>query len=290
MKKTIIPILIIVLILTAIGLTSYVFFINYKKDKDKEVSLIGFSQNISRQQLVTGLNKTISLIEEENAKKSTDAEKDFRFNTITATLINLEDIMDDLTSYYISNNYVIKNETIANSVRAINSNVILANNMTHEYNEIKSKSTYFDRYLGANDLYRTISNYIVNYSNLINLVNKNISVNKYADIKFSMIDAYCNVCIDTFSNIDLTKDLYEVKSVENLAFINTYFSLNNGTLNIAGEAYNVNTNLFINNYQNCNKQDFAKHLKSYTTNATSLSACTTNELITAFYFKEVYGI
>lgn len=283
MKKFIKFFIIALAIIAAVIITCVIFFTNLNKNKESKVSVLEFANVETRQTL----NTKLATVAEAVSKSDPD---DNRFNVVINTLNNLNDSLAVLSTYYIEDDGNIKNQEIATSINTVTSLMKTSISMAKEF-EIKSTSNFYDQNLGANDFFENTAKYIVNYSNLLILLSNNITnVQKDADIKFSMIDAYCRVCINEFASRErATNKWIRLVSDANISYFNSYFSLNKSQLITSDGLFSVNNNNFISAYNNCNKDEFAKNLK---TNCYSVSSNEnlTNEQTATFYFKKVYGI
>jgi len=294
MKKFIKFFIIALMVVAAVTFTCYMFFKNLKQEKELETSLIEFSESGKKENFNTELEKTINIV---NSDKT-----DNRFEVMQITLNNLDSSMQVLSSYYIDSNGVVKDKEINNAVSAVYISISTASSIMSEINikaflrnedgEITGDNTYYNRHLGANDLYRSVSNYIVNYSKLIKLVNKNItSVDKSADIRFSAIELYSDVAINTFSNIKQDIEFYEIADYANINLINSAITWSGYRLNLAADVslFDVSVYNFSKYYNLCNKESLAKNLNSICSNVSGV-VNPTNEQWAAIYFKEVFGL
>ena len=190
MKKFLKVFIVVLLVVAVIAGTCYFFFKN-KKEKDNTTA--SFADMLASE---SKASFNSSLIDMQNVVNSDGT--DNRIDLLIATNEKLDKSLYILSTYYIHQNTQINEKQISTSLKNVNSSRSLLSSMMAEYN-IKKTSSYFDRHLGANDFYNQMCCYFVNYANLINLMNHSINADKNADIKFSAIEIYANVVINTFS-------------------------------------------------------------------------------------------
>jgi len=281
MKKFIKFIIIFLLVCVAVITTVAIFFKKVKENEESKVSVLAFATSEARQTF----NEKLKYVSD--AVVAADA-ADSRFDVLKRAVAKLDSSLDVLATYYIENSGNIKNGDIASAMDDVNSTRSLAISMANEF-KIKSSSIYYNKHLGANDFLKTTSNYVVNYAKLLMLLNNNIDIiDKNADVKFSMIDVYCRICIEDFSTLEeATNNWVKCGNTENFNFIEPKFKFVNAQL-VTKEIFSVDNTKFVNAYNNCNKDEFAKKLKANCNNLPSENL--TNEQTATFYFKKVYGI
>ena len=158
-------------------------------------------------------------------------------------------------------------------------------------------STYFNKHLGANDLYVQACSYLVDYSNFANTLNKIVSNKKLEELKFNMFELYSNVAASTFDKSKVEENdnsWLVVSSTSNIDIMNSALEIrNNHIVKIKNEVATIvnssNSNLFNNYYGKCNKKSFANNLSVNISSATS-STQSSNEGYAAYYFKGIYEI
>ena len=287
LKKFIKFFVIALIIVASVVTTCVIFFRNLDKIKQKEVAVVSFTSSETKQNFDLNLNKTVTAVKNDNPA-------DTRFDILLSTISNLDNAMNVVATYYVDNGGAVKDNIIATKAEEVNGNMSLAVSMCKEY-EIKTTSTYYDEHLGVNDLFDTTSKYIVSYSEFIILLNSNISsVNKNVNVKFALIDSYCRVCIDVFSNKEAseetsTKNWLKLKDTTNIDFYNRYFKFTNSQL-VVKDMFSENNNNFISTYNNCDRANFAENIKSLCESISVYSESLTMEQKAAYYFKEVYGV
>ena len=263
--------------------TCVIFFRNLDKIKQKEVSVVSFTTSEVKQNFEVNLNEVVTSVKKDNPA-------DTRFDILLSTISNLDNAMNVVATYYVDNGGVVKDNIIATKAEEVNGNMSLAVSMCKEY-EIKTTSTYYDKHLGVNDLFDTTSKYIVSYSEFIVLLNSNISsVNKDVNVKFALIDSYCRVCVDVYSNKETsTINWLKLKDTTNIDFYNRYFKFTDSQL-VIKDMFSENNNNFISNYYNCDRTNFVKNLKTLCESINVYSDSLTTEQKAAYYFKKVYGV
>lgn len=280
MKKFLKVFIIVLLVLATIAGTCYFFFRNLKKKNNTTSSISEYIFAQEKTQFDDELQNVSNWVNSDNS--------DARINLIIATSNNLDDIVEVLSSYYVLSDTKINNERISKSFNNVLSARALLNDMAAEY-KIKKDSSYFNRHLGANDFYEQSCVYLVNYAVFANHLNASLQLNKSSDIKFSMFEIYCNVVINTFSDVNTSATNVVVKSTTNINKINTIFKIKNSYVETNVGQFHQNINLFNQVYYNCNKMEFASNLAS---NISSVSSADqpTNEKMATYYFKQIFGV
>lgn len=287
MKKAIKIIVIVLLVVAAVATTCFLFFRNYKKEQSKKVSLLSFSVSEEKVKMHAELAETINIINSDGT--------DERFEALKTTLANLDSSYRVLATYYLDTDFIVDNENIAKSIKTLNSVVSKTISVMNEY-QIKAEHTapdgnkYFNRHVGANDLFSTLASFSVEYANLIKLVNSGITdVNKNADAKFAIINVYADVTINTYSNVETKNSLSLVKTEDNIKWLNSNFKLDHLYLETQADAFTVVTNKFIRSYEDCNTELFASDLSKNINSVTEIKDGMTKEEVATYYFKEVMG-
>ena len=275
--------LIIALVAGAIGGTCY-FFYNYV--------LLNADAFNSFSTLIYGGQTT-----EFNAKLyEVRGYTDDRFDLIINTNEKLEEMAVNL-NYHLVNaeDFDLDERLIEEQIDKVLENQDTAYNMMEEY-LIKVDSDFFNRETGANDLYNQMSRYFVTFSDMISTINSELNktdIIKNADVKFSIIEVYSNVCIDTFSNLVTdASGLRRVEDSENIDLVNRAINFKNGFISSSNANANFSylTNNFIQNYEKCDKEAFASNLAQNVNQVVSISDSSTSLVKATYYFKGVLGI
>ena len=275
--------LIIALVAGAIGGTCY-FFYNYV--------LLNADAFNSFSTLIYGSQTT-----EFNAKLyEVRGYTDDRFDLIINTNEKLEEMAVNL-NYHLVNaeDFDLDERLIEEQIDKVLENQDTAYNMMEEY-LIKVDSDFFNREKGANDLYNQMSRYFVTFSDMISTINSELNktdIIKNADVKFSIIEVYSNVCIDAFSNLVTdASGLRRVEDSENIDLVNRAINFKNGFISSSNANANFSylTNNFIQNYEKCDKEAFASNLAQNVNQVVSISDSSTSLVKATYYFKGVLGI
>ena len=276
MKKFLKVFIVVLLVLAVIAITCFFFFKNYKEKKLVSQPIIEILDSESKSDFDVQLKKTAIYL---NAD-----EPDSRLQAIISTSENLDEILYELSSYYVSSNTLVNDKEIVKSLNSVQYSRNVLMSMMNEY-EIKITSAYFNRHLGVNDLLKQYCGYLVEYGRLINLVNSSLAVDRNSDLRFNAFNIYANVVISTFEKTKLdetTKLIY----VEDLADINILND--NDIVAKSFNNYSIDVNLFNKFYNYSNATTFAKNLSENVQSVTTMSG--TNEQIATYYFKLIYGI
>lgn len=285
MKNIFKVILILVLVGGAIAGTCFVFFKNYKEVFVPKTDLTDVVYDVSKEKFNTGLDE-VNVLMNEN-------ETDARLNAVISTYKELDEIWLSLISYYAESDFSLQDKNFNAKFNTVISTRSLINSMVSEY-KIKSQSTWFNRVLGANDLFETSANYLVEYSKLIKelnlLLDANANINKSVDVKFSMINLYADVVTDIFSKVEADENSVKfIKNFKNLDKLNAYYEMENSQI-VNGKVYTNDALQFIENYSKCDQTTFAKNFAANMEANTTLTAEST-VLQKAFYFyKQIYGL
>lgn len=278
MKKFLKIFIIVLLVGSVIGGTCYFFFRNLEKNNHTTSSIASYLMSEEKQ------NFNNSLYEMHNLANSDST--DSRLALIAETNFQLDDMMMVVCSFYVENNTKINDKEISNSFNQLKSSQTLLMAMVNEY-KIKSTSNYFDRHVGANDYYKQACSYLMQYASFVNLVSENINViNKSVDVRFSMINLYSNVVINTFKSTKEMSNRVDVTNKDNINWINLNVVFENSCLDVTN-AYSSNANNFIKFYSACNKSEFASNLKSNITTASKPNQSSTAEQSASYYLKEL---
>ncbi len=272
--------LIVLIIAAAIGGTCYFFYSQIR------ASVNGF-ENFSS--FIYGSKK-----DEFDAKlKTVTSYTDNRFDLIISTNEKLNEIAINLNYYLLnSKDYDIDDHLIVDQLEKVEDVQNKADDMMNEY-LIKINSSSFNRNTGANDLYQQMSKYFIAFSDMINSINSELdktNIVKNGDVKFSIIEIYTTVCINTFS--DLMTDasgLRKVVNSDNIDIVNTYVNFENGYI-VSNNNFSYLNNYFISNYNNCNKSTFAKNLAQNVQNIVNITENSSSLEKAIYYFKGVLGI
>ena len=286
MKKVlkVVKILLLVLIVAgAIGGTCYFFYTRIRANVDVFDSFSTF---------IYGSKK-----EEFDAKLSRVTEfTDDRFDLVITTNDKLEDIAINLNYHLLNaNDYDIDQHLIVDLINNVNEEQDRADIMIDEY-LIKTDSEYFDRDTGANDLYQQMSRYFVSFSNLLDTINSELdktSITKNADAKFALIDVYTNVCSNTFSNLVTDSlGLRRISSANNINLVNQYINFQNGyiTSTDTSDNFSYQSNQFIRNYEECDKDVFANNLAQNVSSIVNIDDNSSSLDRAVYYFKGVLNI
>ena len=134
------------------------------------------------------------------------------------------------------------------------------------------------------------------FADMIDTINSELdktNIVKNADVKFSIIEVYCDVCIDTFSNLILeASGIRMVENRQNIDLINQSVNFESGYISSsnAGDNFSYLSNYFISNYNACDKQTFATNLAQNVNQIVSITDSSTSLVKATYYFKGVLGI
>ncbi len=282
MKKFLKVLLIVILVLGVIGGTVYFFFINLRKDKDPIV-LVNHTKSDSK----IKFNEDLLIID-----ANLDAVGDHRFDLIITTHNNLDEIMDTLSVYVVADGGKIGNKDVISSLSSVESSRAKANNMIKEY-KAKMNTPYFNDSLGCNDLYEQISDYLIQYSNLVNDIKTysiGLGYDGESDIKFNMIDLYTRIVEDSFDNVKIEyNQLSIIENTANIDKINSYFDINLGYMNIPN-LYSKRINDFHDSYNRCDKAALVEQFANKMNTVASIDENTKEEDKAIFYLKKILGV
>lgn len=274
MKKFLKTIFIIILCIAVAGGTGYLFYSNMTESVSAFEEINEFKLSAGQKELDINISNI--------AKTGGD-----RFNLLIDCYNDMQDSLYCLNAYLID----YDNESVENSlielISGLESEISILNSMIEEYN-IKSQNQSFDKKIGANNIYLQFSKYIVKFSNCVMSVKNKVLTNVYTknvDVKFSIIDIYVNVVNEELSNLTVEN----ANTFENLSYMINHFSLQNGYIKcVNGDVdFSTNCNLFVNAYNQCDKVEFAKNLKS---NIVSASSSSLNQnLVAGYYLSKLIG-
>ena len=276
--------IITLLVIACVGGTCYIFFKNYKERISAPVSCASMVKSESSVEFRTSLNE-VGLL-------TNDSGTDDRFVLVINTLSDLDDMLMALANYYIDEDFTVRDKDIRAKYNQMVDSKALAVEMINQY-KLKSNSVWFDRSLGANDLYTTMSTYLVKYAEFVELLNlkvANKAINRTSDFKFSVIDLYARVARTTFSTLITNENSLRIVSrPENLTRLQIYFQMENSYI-VGGDVYSSNALYFSENYNACDKEAFAINFASNLNAIDGISATSTSLQRAVYYYKLVYGI
>lgn len=219
-----------------------------------------------------------------------------RFDLIVDTNEKLGEIAENINYHLVNaDDFDLDERLIVTQIDKVAENQEIAYNMMEEY-LIKVDSDFFNKETGANDLFNQMSRYFVTFADMIDTINSELdktNIVKNADVKFSIIEVYCDVCIDTFSNLILeASGIRMVENRQNIDLINQSVNFESGYISSsnAGDNFSYLSNYFISNYNACDKQTFATNLAQNVNQIVSITDSSTSLVKATYYFKGVLGI
>jgi len=273
---------IIALIVASIGVTVFIFFKKHNENKVAEVDLLSVTTSESKNKFDRGFDSVVEAIEERSGNTTW-------FASFETTSEDLDETMSVLVSYFVDSNFKVKDENISADYSSLSATKNSLQLMFNEYN-IKTSSSYFPVLIGANDIYKVYSNYLVKYAKFIKTVNAYlVNSNDFSvasDVKFVMIDLYANVVINTYSNFVPSGELNAIVSDVDLNKISTYYDFDNYYMD--GDVFSVNAIKLIENYNNCNKLNLAKDFAEIVNATSSIDETSSAEQKFAYYLKEIF--
>lgn len=274
--------LIVILVVAAVGTTVFVFFKKYNAKQIKQVDLNDVLTASSKQNFDNGLNDVITIL---NANGGANW-----FTSLKTTSVGLDNSLDVLSNYYCSEGFKVKEKNISDTYSSMIITRDLLNDMFEEY-KIKSESAYFQKLIGANDIYLTYSNYIVKYARFVQAVNNNVKAKDgfdcSSDIKFSVIDLQTRVAISGFSKLTKNGQLNKIENANNIDEMNKYVVYENSYIK-ASNGFGLNALRFIQYYDVCNKNALAENFKSELLAVSEITETSTSEQKVAYYFKKMF--
>ena len=240
-KKILKWFIIIVLVVGSVSATVFIFFKKYNENKVKEVDLISVLNSNGKTEFDEGLDSVLFAIG--------NSEKPTWFDDAVLVGENLDKSLEILSRYYIDSNGIVK---VAEIDKTYSSMITTRNTLTGMFDEyaIKSTSEYFPILLGGNDIFVAYSNYLVKYAKFVKAINEDLmnkdSFNSVSDIKFSMIDLYSRIVVDSFSKLTKEGDLAVAGNKINLDKIHSYFKFDNSYID-CDKALTVDAIKFIEN-------------------------------------------
>ena len=283
MKKFLKVFIVVVMVLGVIGGTCFFFFRNHKEKMNTTEPLIDYFNSKGSVEFKEEMFSMSEIVNSDG--------KDNRLNLIIETNNKMDSIVNVLISYYINSNTQINNEEISKALNNVKSSRSLLLDMMNEY-EIKSTSIYFNRHLGANDFYIQASNYLIQYANLVKLINNNVSVDKNVDAKFNLFEIYSNIVIETFSYINYQESLTSkvvVSNVSSISILNNRLIIVNSIVQTTGGLFSKYINDFNKYYNMCDKTQFVSKLAENIGSVNSAEQ-NSNEKIATYYFKVIMGL
>ncbi len=289
MKNFLKTLLVVVLVLGSIAGTTYFFFSRIVPKTNYFNNMDSFVYEANNVEFKARLKQV--------ADNSDVAEnKTYRFNFLIEITDKLDASFLALHEYFIlSDEYDLDSSKISRDYNLLVSSHTKTNSIMDEY--LTKLKGDLNEVTGANDVYSAFAEYIVNYSYLLNNLNKQIDefkLNKNADLKFSLIEIFANVCIESFSNINTSTDVYYLTDDANIKFINNCFVLTNSFVDLSAtnkSNFSYLNNQFITAYNKCNKQEFAKHLSNnVSTVGSDVLPDYSRELVASVYFKALFGV
>jgi len=258
----------------------------FKKEKEKNYTTISFAAMLDSEEKKL-FDQDLADIRSYVNSDATDT----RFNLIIKTSSKLDEVLSVLSSYYIENDTKINNKKISTTLNQVVSSRNHLSSMMNEY-EIKKDTQYFDRHIGANDLYEESCNYLIKYAKLNYLINKSLEgVDKSVDIKFNMFEIYSNVTQQAFSNLKtLNNSRVVVKDETNINLMNSLLVLNNSFISTTASAFSIYVSHFNKYYSLTKKTNFANNLVTNINSVQAITESSTNEQIATYYFKTIFGM
>ncbi len=287
MKKFLKFFTIFVLIGLTIGGTCYIFYSNLIAQKDAFVPISTFLNGADKVELDDKIY----------------AVNDLANNNLIVTIETsekLDEILNILNTYMVcSLDYDVDNNEI---VKRLDNAIKIRDKLSENVDEYNSKSNNpyadFDEVLGSNNIYRVLADYITSYADMIKFMNKeiksNMISNKSSDVKFDIIELYCNVAIDSFSHLVINNNLVSIKDSNNINLLNSKLNfinnmIDSSTTAVGGDLSYLNNN-FIKAYSKVDKSDFANNLYTNVSIVNSISNDSTNVEKATYYIKQILGM
>ncbi|MBE5740966.1 MAG: hypothetical protein E7351_00305 [Clostridiales bacterium] len=282
MKKFLKILIIVLLVAAAVCATVFVFF-RQKGERDVNTgSIVAYIGSIEKKTFNSNMETLSNNVKAYNAN-------DTRFDFVEDTSDNLDTILETLITYYMADDTNIADADIKSQFESVKASRARVDDMYTEF-DIKKDSKWFARDKGANDIYRQISDYLVKYADLVNLINADVQIaNKNVDIKFAMFEIYANVVSNTFKEFETdANQLVSVKKIENIDLLNDEMFVQNSYIESA-KAFTSTCNDFIKYYNQCDKQEFAKNLAG-NVEIDAITEDSSNIEKATYYLKSIYGL
>ena len=276
--------LLVVLAVGVAGLLFYRYVIQKNIDK---VDVVAMSLDKKDDDVLTKLCEINSIIK---ADDSSDARLDVMILTIT----RLNDSAIILGEYFAMDE-VLHDINIRKVYDAMKDDVVLFNKMYDEFKIKNQDELYFPKHEGVNDMFNTMSDYIINYSKLILKLNKKLdsySIDRKLDVKFAIIDLYANVCLNAYSNlIELNyATRLDLESYSNLNYMNSKVEFASGEVkNLLVSRYSNEARLFTTAYFNCDSEKLAKTVNSIVNSVNEATKLDSKENTAGYYLVQVLG-
>lgn len=273
MKKALKTIFIVILCLAAAAGTGYLFFANLTKSVSAFESVNAFYNSVEQHELQSKIRKVV-------------VNDSARFNQLNRTYADLK-----TTMFYTSANvFNLESTSVGNNV---NKKLTVLKNSSNQLEllldeyAVKCEVEGFDKVAGADDLYVQFAKYLCDYAEFVDYLNQIASqyVSTSAiDLRFAITDLYVNVVKTSLADISSTDT-----DLPTLAYMWNHYYVVEGyisTKNPNGD-FAIENNKFIEHYNKCNKQSFAKNLIFNLTIATADAE--TDELRATYYLNIIMG-
>ena len=244
--------LVILFVLSAVGCTCYLFFKYLNNSKDSNLEVSNYLYSVERSEFLTDVN-TIN----------TNSKNGLELLITNFTVAN--NVAKVLAPYLLT--YDVDDSQIIYKLNDLSGAEKECKDAVVDYLKRLDDATFNKLEVGA--VYSTFSNYLVKFSKLINVINvqvENHSKYKNVDVKFSVIDCYCRIVEQTFSNLTDNQVKNET-NLKNLDVINSVVKFNNINI-LTNPVTGSEINDFITNYNQCDKEEFAKNLKDVSSYST----------------------
>jgi hypothetical protein len=275
MKKLIKCIVITILVIGAIVGTSWIFYSGITKERSSYSNAVNFQYSSVRSE-IGALLATANSAECGNG----------RFNELSATFENLDDLTIILTPYLSqAEGTDVDENAIIESLEDVRSMQYSVKRMLNEYVQKSKQVQTFNKETGANPVYKQVSRYLVEYARYLKKVNTEIGeiVDLESEMKFYSIELYLNVTINTFENLN-KEVVVKVTNNKNINTANACFGFE--TSHVGN--YSSNATLFIKNYDKCNAKELAENFEVLYNDATSLNDDVNNNTI--YYLRKALGV
>ncbi len=283
MKKALKTVIIIILVGLSVAGTCYLFYANLVQQQDAYARINTYMYSADK----TNTDTNLELV---------NAEASSRLDLAMDTIDQLDAITRTLNTYMIcSLDYDVDNNKI---IERLDLAIEKRDELYLDTEEfiLKTTNEYFDTSLGANDVIRTASSYIIRYADMIQCMNDEIRgkmVINNVDVKFDMIELYCLTTIDAFSHLEDNLGLLGVKNTSNIVLLNNNFNLVNGAVDTSasiGSEYSHYNNKFIEAYNSVDKSAFASNLYANVNAVNGISSNSTNVQKATYYLKQILGL